>query len=86
VRLNDEPVTASFDFDEAVQSYCVEEIEFHGVSIDRKNANVRFPPITDIARIGGPMTACGTVWGMAKPSTVWGWCGFAIAVPSSSPG
>ena len=44
VRLNDEPVTASLDFDEAVQSYCVEEIEFHGASIGRKNADVRFPP------------------------------------------
>jgi len=43
MRLNDELVTASLDFDEAVQSDCVEEIEFHGLSIGRINANVRFP-------------------------------------------
>jgi len=49
VRLNDEPVSASFDFDEAMQSNCVEEIEFHVVSIGRKNADVRFLPIPAIA-------------------------------------
>jgi len=54
MRLNDEPVAVSFDRDEPVQSYGVEEIEFHGLSIDCKNANVRFHhfgrfrPIPDI--------------------------------------
>jgi hypothetical protein len=49
VRFNDETVTASFDFDKAVQSYRVGEIEFHGVFIGRSNANVRFPPIPAIS-------------------------------------
>ena len=47
MRLNSEPVAVSLDFDEPVQSYCVEEVEFHEAVIACKNANVRFPPIPD---------------------------------------
>jgi hypothetical protein len=33
MRLNDEPLSASLDFNQAVQSDCVEKIEFHGFAI-----------------------------------------------------
>ena len=61
MRLNNEPVTISFYFDEPMQSYCVEEVEFHGVSIDREIANVRFPPIPDIGL--AQLTALGRRYG-----------------------
>jgi len=43
VGLDDELFAAGFDFDETVQSYGIDEIEFHRISIRRKKADVRFP-------------------------------------------